>query len=371
MWFVLSCLDPATKKMNMKKNKILLYGANGFTACLMIKDLKALPIELIVAGRNHEKIQDLAQQYGLSFRSFNLIHQKEIVHNLADIDLLINCAGPFSETALPLAKAALKIGCHYFDITGEINVFKNLYELNDQAEKASCALIPGLGFDIAPSDCLAKLVADKTSDPERLILAVIPKTRPTHGTLKTALLGLGHHPRARRKGGITLIGPSEPKENIRVHGRTIPCVRAPLPDLFCAYLSTGIENIDTYLSVSPKLQKLSKIMPLLNILKKFSLSRQLMNTMIEWLPNGPSESVQKNGHAFLYAKVVGRDGASISGLMTTKEPYSYTADLIINATTIWLEKGLVGGFFTPSQAFGAHFAQESCPDQVFIEYSNS
>lgn len=352
----------------MKKNKILLYGANGFTAQLMIDGLKSLPVELIVAGRNHDTIRTLANAHGLPYRHFPLKHQTTIKKNLEDINLLINCAGPFSETALPLVKAALKTGCHYFDITGEINVFKDLYKLNEEAKKAGIALIPGLGFDIAPSDCLARLVADKVKDPCSLVLAVIPEgTRPSHGTLKTALLGLGHHPRARRKQGISLIGPDEAKHKISLHGREISCVRAPLPDLLCAHLSTGIENIDTYLAIPRSLQKISAIMPLFNKLKKISFFNLLFRKLIEALPNGPSESQQKRGRAYIYAQVNSADGNSQNAVMTTKEPYAYTGDLIINATKIWLAKGLKGGFFTPSLAFGAHFATDSS-SEISIEF---
>ncbi len=353
---------------SMKNHKILLYGANGFTARLMLEGLKALPIELILAGRNKEKIQSLAAQNGLEGRAFALKDQDIVAKNLADIDLLINCAGPFSETALPMAKAALKTGCHYFDITGEIGVFRDLHKLHNEAKSAHSALIPGLGFDIAPSDCLAKLVADRVKDPQSLVLAVIPKgTRPSHGTLKTALLGLGHQPRARRKGGIALIQAEEPRHRIQVNGRDIACVRAPLPDLFCAFFSTGIENIDTYLAMPPQMQKIAKLMPLFNKLKKISLFHMMVSKMIELLPNGPSEAQQLSGRAIIYAKAESKEGSK-SAIMTTKEPYAYTADLIINATKTWLEKGLRGGFYTPSQAFGANFAKDACPSGVKIDF---
>jgi short subunit dehydrogenase-like uncharacterized protein len=353
----------------MKKPRILLYGANGFTARLMIERLKALPAELILGGRNLDKIKTIADHHGLRSRSFALNHPASITKNMAGIDLLINCAGPFRETALVLAKAALKAKCHYFDITGEINVFRDLYALDEQAKNQGIALIPGLGFDIAPSDCLASLIRQRATDPNSLILAVIPKgTRPSHGTLKTALRTLGHHPVARRSGGIVPCIATEANHQIVLNGKNIPCVRAPLPDLFCAHLSTGIENIDTYLAMPRHLQKMAKIMPVFRKLKKLPWFNNIFGTLIEILPNGPSEEQQKNGRAFIYAKIENRNGNTETAIMTTIEPYAYTGDLIVSATKSWLEKGMGGGFKTPSQAFGANFAQDACPAGVKIEY---
>ena len=196
-------------------------------------------------------------------------------------------------------------------------------------------------FDIAPSDCLASLIRQRATDPNSLILAVIPKgTRPSHGTLKTALRTLGHHPVARRSGGIVPCIATEANHQIVLNGKNIPCVRAPLPDLFCAHLSTGIENIDTYLAMPRHLQKMAKIMPVFRKLKKLPWFNNIFGTLIELLPNGPSEEQQKNGRAFIYAKIENRNGNTETAIMTTLEPYAYTGDLIVSATKCWLEKGM-------------------------------
>ena len=66
----------------------------------------------------------------------------------------LHCAGPFSRTWRPMYDACLGTGTHYLDITGEIDVFEALAARDRAARDAGIMLLPGVGFDVVPSDCL-------------------------------------------------------------------------------------------------------------------------------------------------------------------------------------------------------------------------
>lgn len=350
----------------------MLYGANGFTARLIIDKLKALPSEIILSGRNQDTIEALAKEHHLESRVFALNHQPTVVKNLDGIGLVINCAGPFNMTALPLAKAALKSRSHYIDITGEIGVFQTLHLLDAEARSQGISIIPGVGFDIVPTDCLSKLLVQRAIEPRSLVLAVITKnTRPTHGTLKTALLHADQPTIVRRINGIVRSKPKEALHKIVLNNREVSCVRAPLPDLFCAHLSTGIEHIDTYLAMPKKLQALSILLPLIRKVSGKPLFQKIISGLIDRLPNGPSVEQQKHGSAYIVGEVSGRNRRVERGVLITPEPYVYTGDVLVAATKHWLENGLESGFHTPSQAFGATFAIDACPEGVKITFTST
>ncbi len=354
----------------MEKKKILIYGANGFTARLMLPKLKKnLSCEIILAGRNREEISVLAKEHGFLFRIFSLDHAASIEKNIEDIDLLINSAGPFNKTALSLAVACIRHKCHYFDISGELEVFRTLHTLNAQATTNKVCLIPGMGFDIVPSDCLSAMLAEKVEDPESLLIAIMTKnTQASHGTLKTALLEAGISTLASRSQGI-VVETSELFKDIDLHGRSISCMRAPLADLFCASLSTGIYHIDTYLAL-PK--QIKWFLPAMGLIKKLSgrpLFNRLFSAAIERLPNGPSPEQQEKGCAYIVGELRDKAGRTLCGILKTPEPYCYTADALIKGAAYWLQHGLKPGFQTPSLAFGPNFALEVNPQTTSVQFA--
>jgi short subunit dehydrogenase-like uncharacterized protein len=349
--------------------RIMLYGATGFTAGLMIDALKSLPCELILAGRNANTVETLARKHTTTHTAFALDNLETTQRHLRGIDLVINCAGPFAQTALAIVNAALLTRTSYFDITGELSIFMRIHHHHDAAIAKGITLIPGLGFDIAPSDCLAALLARRVKNPSSLTLAIATKnTRVSHGTLKTVVLESKNQVIARREDGIKNYDDLSLSRDIVINGKPRHCMRAPLGDLFCAHLSTGISNIDTFVAIPKNLAKFSRLLPLLSKLGQNNFAHMLIERAIESLPNGPTLEQQQQGSAYIYGEVVGANGMTEKAVMKTKEPYVYTADLMVAGVRSWLDKGLHYGFLTPSQAFGAQFAEATCPGEVHVEF---
>ena len=61
-------------------------------------------------------------------------------------------------------------GVHYLDITGEALVFEALSKRHADAKEAGVMLLPGAGFDVVPSDCLAAHVAAQVEGATHLTL---------------------------------------------------------------------------------------------------------------------------------------------------------------------------------------------------------
>src|SRR5580658_8430859 len=138
----------------------MLYGAAGYTGALIAQHACERGHRPVLAGRTAPAVTALAGQLGLQHRAVTLDDPAALHAALADVDLVLNAAGPFLHTAAPLAEACLAAGVHYLDIGNELQVFGTLYDLHQRAQRAGVAIIPGVGFGVVATNCLARYVSD-------------------------------------------------------------------------------------------------------------------------------------------------------------------------------------------------------------------
>ena len=133
----------------------LVYGSYGYTGQLIVERALKEGLRPILAGRNEKKLRAQAEQHSLDCRPFSLRETARLDAALQEVDAVLHCAGPFVHTYRQMAEACLRTGRHYVDISGEIFGFEGLARMDAQAKQAGIMLLPGAGFDVVPSDCLA------------------------------------------------------------------------------------------------------------------------------------------------------------------------------------------------------------------------
>ncbi len=356
----------------MEQPRWMIYGANGYTGRLTARLAMLLGENPVLAGRSKEKIEPLAQSLELDYRVFRLDDPFGLKKALESVDAILLMAGPFSATSRLVVDACLQTGTHYLDITGEIAVLETVLNRDEEARKAGVTLIPGVGFDVVPTDCLAAMLAQKLPDATHLELAFGGSGKISPGTMKTIVEGL-----ALPKGGA-----------IRDDGRIKP-VRAvwktrriPFPnahshaisigwgDVASAYHSTGIPNIVTYMSMPEsaivRMKQAETFQPIL----KLSFAQSIIKHFIEkWVP-GPTENDRRKGFNDVWGEVRNANGQIVTGCLTTPEGYTLTADSSIRAMKKVLEGSVSKGALTPSKAFGADFILE-CDGVTRHEFTES
>ena len=142
----------------------MIYGANGYTGKLIAEQAKADGLSPVLAGRDAGRIQPIAEALGLSWKAFGLSSADEAAPGIQDMQLVLHCAGPFAGTSGPMVEACLRKGAHYLDITGEVDVFEAIFARDADARQAGSVLMPGVGFDVVPTDCLAALLHKRLPD---------------------------------------------------------------------------------------------------------------------------------------------------------------------------------------------------------------
>lgn len=332
----------------------MVYGANGYTGTLVAERAVAAGERPVLAGRSAGKVAPLARRLGLEHRVFDVA---DAAAHLDGIDAVAHCAGPFSATSAPMVRACLDTRTHYVDITGEIDVFEAAARRHDDAVAAGVVLLPGAGFDVVPTDCLAALLHHALPTATHLDLAFTVGGGASAGTARTAIEGAGAGGRARVDGEIRAVRVGHRKRVAQFRSGPREVVAIPWGDVSTAYRSTGIPNITTFTAL-PGLAATAQgaFAPLLRL----PLVRALGSALVGRLISGPGASTREKTRAEVWGEVRDDRGNRVQAALTCPNAYSLTADSVVRAITA-LTRGpqrVEPGYHTPSSAFGAHYALE-------------
>lgn len=337
----------------------LLYGANGATGRLIAQEAARRGMRPVLAGRRAEAIEPLAESLGLDYRVFPLsgVPFERLVRELEPFPAVLLAAGPFSATSGPVAEACLRGGTHYLDITGEIAVFEALHRRSERAAERGCVLLPGAGFDVVPSDCLAATLARRLPDAESLELALAPSITPSTGTALTMIEGLPQGGAIRQDGRIRAVPAGSRALTVPFRDHERMTVSIPWGDVSTAYHSTGIPNIVVSMAVPRAAVRAMRLgRPLLPLLGTGPAQRVLA-AGARRLP-GPAAGDRQAGRSHLWGRVTNGAGEERTATLETPEGYHLTVLTALEAVQRVVAAQVEPGFQTPSKAFGADFIAE-------------
>lgn len=329
----------------------LIYGANGYTGELITRMAVERGMRPIVAGRNEAAIKALAERHGLEHRVFSLDDTAKLDAALNEVAMVLHCAGPFSLTSRQMGEACLRIGTHYTDITGEIAVFEACAAADQKAKDAGIMVMPGVGFDVVPSDCLARRLKDRLPSATNLMLAFYGKGRISHGTQATMTMNIDKGGAIRRDGKIKPVPAAWRTREIDFGEGVVKLgVTIPWGDVSTAFYSTGIPNIEVYTVAPPSALKLMKLSRFIGPLLATGPVQRYLQGKIP--PGGPSDEERARGKTLLWGEASDDAGNRIEERLTVPEGYTTTALTALEITRRILAGDLKPGFQTPSMAYG-------------------
>jgi short subunit dehydrogenase-like uncharacterized protein len=338
---------------------LLLYGAYGYTGQLILELALEKDQTLILAGRSEEKLRKLPNPKNWEVRPFSLDDPAEIDRNLEGVKVVIHAAGPFINTARPMIDACLRNRVHYIDITGEIQIFELAARMDQAAKDARIVLLPGAGFDVVPTDCLAAYLHSKLPSATELKLAFSSSGGGvSRGTALTATQSLGEDGAVRKNGKITRAPVGHKTLTAPFHGKPRFCMTIPWGDVSTAFYTTGIPNIETYMGIRPKSYRWVKLQRHFGWFLRLPWVRRMAQNRIKKGPAGPSPERRAKGKSLVWGQVKNAKGQTAEARLIAPHGYTLTA-----LTTLEIAKrvnqGLVSfGFQTPAIAFGQDFILE-------------
>ena len=335
----------------------LLYGSYGYTGQLIVELAMQDGLRPILAGRDEKKLQAQAGKYGLAYHAFSLHETSRLDSALQEVDVVLHCAGPFVNTFRQMAEACLRTKKHYVDISGEIPGFEALAEMDAQAKEAGIMLLPGGGFDVVPSDCLAAHVKQRlpTATHLRLFLSGVG-AGVSRGTAKSAIENMHRQGRIRRDGQLVQVPPAwRVLEQDFGRGR-VKVVSVGWGDVSTAYYSTGIPNIETYFAFPRVMINFFYSMRMLGPLFYNRVAKNILKSLVNtFLPPGPNEGKRKNRFATMIGEVTDDKGNRAASKLITPEGYTCTALTTVEIMKRILDGDYKVGFQTASLAYGADF----------------
>ena len=334
----------------------MIYGANGYTGKLIVEEAVRRGLRPVLAGRSAAALEPMAKHYGLAARAFPLDDPQAVRNGLNGIELVLHCAGPFSATCGPMLEGCLEMGVHYLDITGEIDVFAHCHAQHVRAREKGIVVMPGSGFDVVPTDCLAAMLKRELPGATSLVLAFEAGGGPSPGTAKTSVEGLGKGGRARIDGVLTRVPLAWKTRTFERDGEQRFAMTIPWGDVYTSFVSTGIPNVEVYMGVPPataaRLRRLRVLGPLLDT----GIVQGWLKRQVEKKVKGPSDDTRGKTGCVVWGEARDAGGREATRRLRTPNGYEITVTAALGIVSRLREgERPQGGYYTPSMLMGAGY----------------
>ena len=335
----------------------MIYGANGYTGELIAREAARRGLRPVLGGRSAAAIVPLAAELGFAHRVFALDDSAAVDAALAGVRVVLHCAGPFARTSRPMVEACLRKRVHYLDITGEIPVFEECAARTASARAAGVMLLPGTGFDVAPSDCLAAHLKSRLPTATHLALGFQVGASVSRGTATTMVENIHRGGLVRKEGALTPVPPGYKTRVIDFGRGPTTAVTIPWGDVSTAFHSTGIPNVEVYMAAPAQTRAMLLFARVAGPLLGTSPVQGLLKAVIRRSPRGPSAEQRASARSYLWGEARDGDRTVVSRLQGP-ESYALTVQTALAAVAKVRSGAARPGFQTPSLAFGPNFILE-------------
>jgi saccharopine dehydrogenase (NAD+, L-lysine-forming) len=341
----------------------MIYGANGYTGRL----LTALAVQRgqrpVLAGRDGAAIGGLAAEHGLDHVVVDLADTALLRAALGDVEVVAHCAGPYAAISAPMVEACLATGTHYVDVTGELPVFEAVLAEGARAAEAGVILLPGAGFDVVPTDCLAGLLAAALPDATSLELAFRAPGGASRGTATTGLAVAAAGGFRRVDGRLRSTPFGQPRRSVAFPSQAREVGAITWGDLVTAYHSTRIPTITVYGPVPVRGPARRAASAVVQRVLRYGPVRAAVARRVRRRVTGPTAQTRAATVSEVWGEVRNAAGETRSATLTGPNAYDLTADAMLRAVGYVLAgTGPAGpiapGAHTPATALGPDFVRE-------------
>ena len=342
-----------------RKGQVLIYGAYGFTGSGVSKLANEYGITPVLAGRNESKLKPLAESLGLNYVVLSLENNHDnLVQVLKHFEIVLHIAGPYTFTAKPMLDAVIEAGTHYVDLTGENHVIQQQLDRDHEFKAANIMVMPAVGYDVVPTDCLNVYVSDQIDNPTNLTVVINNSYKvskgagASRGTMKSGLEVLGRPLLMRQQGEMVKVSALKVIQRLE-EGEEQTLLQIPWADMMTSYVSTGVPTIEVF-----QLQQ-DKIPSWIPRVAQSDFARRILGWLIDkYAPEGPPVDAQKTRQTRIVSTATNSGGASVSAALITPEGYLLT----FHSTLIVAKKVIDGdwepGFQTVGKVYGPDLVLE-------------
>ena len=313
---------------------VTVFGAYGHTGRFIVSELHKCGWRAILSGRNRAKLEALHRVYAeFDVRDASVEEPASLDRALAGASAVINCAGPFADTAIPVVEAALRAGIHYLDVAAEQPAVLAVFErFAETARAAHVAVLPAMAFYGALGDLLATTAIKDWATADEISVAVaLDSWRPTNGTRLTGKRNSGHH-LILSDNQLQRGDPPPRKWNFPSPFGTQEVVGLPLAETIMISRHLRTPEIRSYIDASSLADIRDPKTP----------------------PPTPADESSRSSQIFVMDVVVRQGGAERRAMAAGQDIYAISAPIVVEAADRVLS-GLVksSGVMAPGEAFDA------------------
>lgn len=343
----------------MSENTIIVYGSYGYTGRLIVAELKKKSFNIILAGRKHEALQKQSIETGYPFEVVDVPDSINLKKLLSKASHVIHCGGPFRFTAKQMVDACLETKTHYTDITGEWQVFELLAGYDEAAKKAGIQIMPGTGFDVVPSDCLAVHLKKRLPSATHLQLAfaMVPGGM-SRGTKKSMTESLGFGGIMRKNNELVPFTLGKDVLDLDFGKFTAKTTRIQWGDISTAWRSTGIPTIEVFAGASSDSIRGLRISNYVGWLLRQRWMKNFLLRKIDQGNAGPSDQQLETGKCYLRGQVWDAAGNTKTSLFNGPNAYLLTAKTAVLIAEKIMAGNFSSGYQTPAMQYGENLVLE-------------
>jgi short subunit dehydrogenase-like uncharacterized protein len=337
----------------MREYEVIIYGSYGYTGTLVTEACKTKGINVLLSGRNEAKLKQQSDMVGFPFEVVDLNDPSALARLLRKGKLVIHCAGPFQTTAKQMVDACLHTTTHYIDITGEYTVFELLADYDSLAREKGIFIMPGAGFDVVPTDCLAVHLKNRLPGATHLQLAFsMSKGGLSRGTARTMIEGMGYGAIIRKDGKLTPVALGDKVVEINFGDFKKKALCIPWGDIATAWRSTGIPNIEVYSGVPESTIRAAKMSRWINWLLRKRWIKTYLRKKVDARPAGPDAENLNSEKSYLWGMARDNKGNVVEARIETLSGYLLTSKTAALIAGKLLSEEARPGYYTPAEYFG-------------------
>jgi short subunit dehydrogenase-like uncharacterized protein len=338
---------------------IAVFGASGHTGRFMVAQLLRRGFAPLAIGRDSVKMAESGfQQSDVPIRTASIDDPASLDRSLASAAAVINCAGPFLDTADAVAGAALRARIHYLDVTAEQPSAQAIFDrFGNAATEAGVVFIPAMGFYGGFADLLATAAVGDWDSPDQIaeirLGVALDSWRPTQGTRIT-----GQRNTARRL--------------VIEDGKLVPLAQ-PAPQTFWDFPEPfGRQDVsEVPFSEVPVIARHLRVARLRSYLNNAPL-RDLRDSTTPPPPPPPrfaAAESERSAQTFLVDVVVRKGSRTRRAIAQGRDIYAFTAPLVVEAVERILDGRARGcGALAPGEAFDStDFLRSLAPESLTFE----
>jgi len=334
---------------------VTVFGAYGHTGRFVVSELLARGWTPILSGRDGEKLNRLgAAHRGLDVRPASIESKASLDHALDGAAAVINCAGPFLDTAGAMIEAALRARIHYLDVTAEQAAARAAFErFAEAAREAGVIVIPAMAFYGGLGDLLATAAMGDWDEADEISIGVaLDSWKPTLGTRLTGRRNVG--PRfVFSNGKLAHLTDPPPK---RTWDFPAPFGTQDVVALGFSEIITISQHLRT-----PEVHAFMNLPPIRDVRDP------------DTPPPTASDESGRSSQIFLVDVVARRGGEERRAVARGRDIYAITAPIVVEATErLVAGRAKTTGVMAAGEAFEARdFLESLCPAHLSLEIPGS